>query len=149
MGVYVYNLRKATKTVNVDGEFVTLPTFKYAYKFSGSGEWGIGDWGRRYRFMVDNAERTADEAWAKFSPDGGPILAVSLDMDGTPESVWLITRALWEEEVPGELIGRVAKVGNRWYCVAQEVIADLAFNARGYDYDAKTGKATRQAAPVG
>lgn len=140
MGIYIYNLRKATRTVNVDGEFVTLPTFKYAYKHSASGEWGSGDWARRYRFMVDNAERTAYDAWEAFSPSGGPILAVDADSD----EVWLITRPLWEEEVPGERIGKMAKVRNRWYCVAQEVLADLAFNARGYDYDAKTGRATKQ-----
>lgn len=143
MGIYVYNLRKATRTVNVDGEFVTLPTFKYAYKFSSSGEWGDGPYAQRYRMMVMNTERIAEEAWE--ANGSRPMLAVSLDMDGTPESVWLITRALWEEEVPGELIGKVAKVNGRWYCVAQEVIADLAFHARGYDYDAKTGRATKQA----
>ena len=142
MGVYIYNLRKATRNVNVDGEFVTLPTFKYAYKYSASGSWGDGDWGRRYKMIEANAERTADAAWEAFG--SGPMLAVDADSN----EVWLITRPLWEEEVPGIRIGKMAKVNGRWQCVAQETTAELAFNSLGYDYDEKTGKATKQVVPA-
>jgi hypothetical protein len=131
MGTYIYTIRKSTKNIDVDGTFVPVREMLYAYNDIPSFSRHTPGW---VEAMHTRAERIFDEA--------GPCLAY---VDGC---VYVVTRDSWIDsyDVPGILIGRVERIGNRLHCVAQETTADLAFNSLGYDYDEATGQATKQRA---
>lgn len=140
MGVYAYNLRKTTKNVKVDGHFVPVPYFEYAYKprfWSSPKEESI----------MDRSDAAAFRAFGHHSVDGAPILAI----DGehlviTARSHYLDGETL--EHYHRAVIGKIVKVGNRLVCEASPSAAANAFAELSCSYDEETGKATKVVIPT-
>lgn len=139
MGVYVYTMRKKTKNVNVDGAFLALPVFEYAYKPS---SWPTAEQDRIHSQQIDRAEDAFHHHFHQQNPDGFAGQPHVLALDG--EWVVLTRRDHYldtygPDELHTVVIGRVERIGNRLHCVAQETTVDLAKSSLTYAaQDART-----------
>lgn len=136
MGTYIYTLRNTVTNVKVDGHFVPVANFTYAFRDQASWR-DEPAWVKAARTRAVNAldkRHQRDGAVPYLALIGGYVTVVSAHCN-----MWMDVN-----DIPGLLIGRAEKIGGRWQCVAQETTADLAFNSLGYDYDPVTGKVTRQ-----
>lgn len=102
MGIYVYSMRKRTKTVKAEGRIVTANIFDYAYKVSNSAWWNED---KGYLFRARNTDRLACAARADAIEKGREYVIVgdSIYKDVT-NPVWYDT-----DDFPGTFVGKVGE----------------------------------------
>ena len=123
MGINVSTLRKAKTPIYIDGIRIMAWNHQYAYKVSYSGEYSDRSWGKSYRFVRANAHRRAAEAFEVYT--GGYV--VQTDMDGKTHEGYNVFKNLTDpinhctDDMPGEWVGTLVKVVNRWSMIPREI----------------------------
>ena len=119
MGIYIDTLRKATTPIYIGGQRFKANHTQYAYKVSHSGQNSSGDWGNSYRFVKDNAERTAKLAFDTY--DGGYVIQTS--SDGKPRVGFSVYKEVTDpifadtDTFPGIYVGKLERQGLKWVVV--------------------------------
>lgn len=113
MGVYIYNMRKRTVPIWVDGQRVAANWYSYAFK-----EWlcwGFGDEERRRNFIRENAARIGQDAF--HSERSGFVLLGDAKNGAEDCTVYRdVTSGVWTDTTafPGTPVGFVHKEGRKW-----------------------------------
>ena len=112
MGVYIYNMRKKTVSIIVNGSAVNANLFSYAYKDSWAFK--LGREAARWEFKVANTERIGQEAFD--SPRSGYVVVGDAKDDHHGASVYNnVTQGLWVDTFafPGTIVGYLHREGKR------------------------------------